>query len=144
MLRPVLIGLCLAVAPAAAGERGAPFPGPVEATLVNIVDGDTVKVDAHIWPGQTLRVSVRLRGVDAPELKSRCAAERAAAQRARDALARFLDGGPVRLADISGDKYYGRVIADLMLADGARVSALLLGSGLARPYGGKRRDGWCD
>ncbi|MBK8456382.1 MAG: thermonuclease family protein [Phyllobacteriaceae bacterium] len=120
-----------------------PFPGPIEATVVRVVDGDTIKVDAHIWPGQTLRVSVRLRGVDAPEIKGKCLDERAAARRALAALEGLLAAGPVQLADIAGDKYYGRVIADLVTADGLRASSYLIGAGLARPYRGNHRAAWC-
>lgn len=141
MRSPLLLLLCLAAVPARAGE--APFPGPVEAALVKVVDGDTVKVDAHIWPGQMLRVSVRLRGVDTPELKGKCAEEREAAIAAREALAAFLGQGRIALADISGDKYYGRVIADLAMDDGRRASEALIAAGLARPYAGKKRTSWC-
>lgn len=120
------------------------FTGPVEASVLSVIDGDTVAVEAHIWPGQTLRVSVRIRGVDAPELRGRCAAERRAAQRSRTALIGLVGTGRVRLVDISGDKYFGRVIADLVLPDGRHASATLLGEGLARAYAGAARRSWCD
>ena len=97
-----------------------------------------------VAPDQVVTVSVRVRGVDAPELHGRCAAEKNAARRARDSLAGFLQGGHLRLTNISGGKYYGRVLADLERADGRRVSTFLLDQGLARPYGGGRRQPWCD
>lgn len=143
-MQPRLFAIALFIVPVTPVAADTPFAGPVDATVVRVVDGDTVKVDAHIWPGQTLRVAVRLRGVDTPELKGRCDAERAAARQARDALDAFLGAGPVRLADITGDKYYGRVIADLVAADGRRASAHLIGSGLARPYQGRKRSSWCE
>jgi endonuclease YncB( thermonuclease family) len=127
-----------------AGGRNEIFAGPVEATVVRVVDGDTVDVEAHIWPGQSLRIAVRIRGVDAPELRGQCEREKAAAKDARTALAALMATGGVRLVDISGDKYFGRVVADLMMADGRRASAALIAGGLVRPYRGQRRGGWCD
>jgi len=144
-LRLTLI-ICLSAlaVPSGAGTRNEVFAGPVEATVVRVVDGDTVDVEAHIWPGQSLRVAVRIRGVDAPELHGQCEREKAAAKDARAALATLMATGGTRLVDISGDKYFGRVVADLMMADGRRASAALIASGLVRPYRGQRRGSWCD
>jgi Xaa-Pro aminopeptidase len=63
---------------------GAEIARPVRAELVRVIDGDTFIVDALVWPGHRVRVSIRLRGIDAPEMRSRCAAEKEAAIRARD------------------------------------------------------------
>ena len=43
---------------------------PVE--VVRVYDGDTLMADAKPWPGVTMRVTVRLRGVDAPEIEGKC------------------------------------------------------------------------
>ncbi|MCB1425445.1 MAG: thermonuclease family protein [Zhengella sp.] len=126
--------------PAAAQDT---IRGPVEAEVIRVIDGDSVLAVAQIWPGHSVTVSVRIRGVDAPELRGRCGAEKAAARKARDSLAGFLQDGHLRLTNISGGKYYGRVLADLARADGRGASAFLLEAGLARPYGGGRRQDWC-
>lgn len=126
--------------PSAAAEV---FAGPVEARVISVLDGDTVRVEAFIWPGQSLRIAVRLRGVNAPELKSRCPGERTAALEARDALAARLGGGKVQIRNIAGEKYYGRVLADLSAADGADVGPWLLAEGLAHPYSGGKRPPAC-
>ena len=39
------------------------IPGPILADVVRIVDGDTLDVDAHPWPGMTIRVRVRLESI---------------------------------------------------------------------------------
>lgn len=142
MVSILALAAVLAGAPADA-KRRAPFAGPVSATVVEVIDGDTFLADAEIWPGQTLRVNIRIRGIDAPEMKSRCTAERDAATRARSALADMLMDGPVSLSNIGGAKYYGRVLADVRVADGAEVSAVLLDEGLVRRYGGGKRGSWC-
>jgi micrococcal nuclease len=117
--------------------------GPVAAELVRVIDGDTILVDAHIWPGHRVRVSVRLRGIDAPELRTRCAAEKRAAERARDALAGMIGSKPIEITNIGGGKYYGRVLADARSSDGADIAEALLRRDLVRPYGEGRRLPFC-
>ena len=119
------------------------FRGPVEAVVVEVLDGDTFLAEAFVWPGHTVRVNVRIRGIDAPEMKARCDAERMAALRAREALASLFGADPIAISNISGAKYYGRVLADVTTADGQGVASVLLGEELVRPYGGGRRAGWC-
>ena len=119
------------------------FRGPVEAIVVEVLDGDTFLAEAVVWPGHTVRVNVRIRGIDAPEMKARCDTERSAAEKAREALFLLVDDGPVAISNISGAKYYGRVLADVTTADGHAVASVLLSERLVRPYGGGRREAWC-
>ncbi len=46
------------------------LPGPVTATVQEVIDGDTVAVRARIWLGQAIENRVRLAGIDTPELRS--------------------------------------------------------------------------
>jgi len=131
----------LAPVPAPAAKL---FAGPVEAVVIEVLDGDTFLAEALVWPGHTVRVNVRIRGIDAPEMKARCDAERAAAEKARDALASLFGEDPVAISNISGAKYYGRVLADVTTAGGHGVASILLGEKLVRPYGGGRRGAWCE
>jgi len=132
--------LFLAWTPPAASET---FRGPVEADVLAVIDGDTFLADAHVWPGQSVRVNVRVRGIDTPEMKGRCPAERRAAMRARRALEALIGGRPVSISNIGGAKYYGRVLADVETADGMPVGDVMLAWELARPYAGGRRRPWC-
>jgi len=118
------------------------FDGPVAAEVERVVDGDTIDVRARIWLGQSLNIRVRIDGVDAPELKARCAEERKRALAARDYLVRRLGNGEVRLTSVVYDKYGGRVRAAVS-DDAGDVGAALLAKGLARPYHGERRQPWC-
>ena len=128
----------------AADNQWRSIAGPVTAQIIRIIDGDTVEVDAHPWPGHAVRVSVRLRGIDTPERRSRCAEQRAAAQLARNELERLVSGvSTVELINVAGGKYYGRVLAD-MKAGARDIASAMLASGLARPYqGGKRHKPQC-
>jgi endonuclease YncB( thermonuclease family) len=120
------------------------IPGPVPARVVRVIDGDTLTVEATIWLGQRLTVNARVRGIDTPELHGACEREKAMAEAARSALARMTEAGAVRLTNIANGKYAGRVLADVATDDGTDVAAYMLATGLARPYDGSARAGWCD
>jgi endonuclease YncB( thermonuclease family) len=124
-------------------EAAKRFKGPVEATVIEVIDGDTFLADAHVWPGHSVRVNIRVRGIDAPEMKSRCESERLAALHARAVLAELLADGAVSISNIGGAKYYGRVLADVATLDGAAVSEIMLEQEIVRPYRGGKRRSWC-
>lgn len=139
ILATMLIVLCSF--PALAGERAdlrLPVAGPVEAELISVIDGDTLLVEARPWPQHRVTVLVRIRGIDAPELKAKCEGVRRAAIRARERLADMAHGR-IRLSNISGDKYFGRVVADVSTGDIDDVASSLLARGLVRTYDGGRR-----
>lgn len=129
-------------------SRRAALPGPYRAQVLRVVDGDTFEAQIHVWFGQDISTLVRIRGIDAMELKSRCVEEAEKAVAARDLLADFLRSGAVILSDLSSDKYFGRVVARVELSYGPDssddVAALMLAADMARPYGGRTREGWCD
>lgn len=129
----------LAVTPAVAKTI---IAGPVVATVTSVVDGDTIRVDVESWPGVVSRVAVRLRGLDTPEMRGKCQEERALARQAKSRLAELVKVGPVELREIAQDKYAGRVDARVT-AGGVDVAAALIADGLARPYRGGKRGGWC-
>ena len=132
-----LLSLCLGFSvPALAADMF----GPVKADVVRVIDGDTVLVDARPWPNQRIRTYVRLRGIDSAEVNSSCAAFRQSAHEAKQALvAMMTDHHTVTLTSISGDKYFGRVVATLMTESGTDLAKELLQRGLAEPYQGKRK-----
>lgn len=144
MKRVVVIAatLIVTVVPVEAARRK-PFPGPVEATVIDVIDGDTFLAEAQVWPGHSVTVNIRIRGIDAPEMKARCGKEREAALVARTELHALISSGSISLSNIAGAKYYGRVLADVANRDGLSVGPLLLDRALVRPYAGGKRGGWC-
>jgi endonuclease YncB( thermonuclease family) len=128
--------------PLAGPVAAAPFEGPVAATVLRVLDGDTFLAEAEVWPGQFIRVNVRIRGIDAPEMKARCVAERDLARAARGLLSDLL-GSRVRISNISGAKYFGRVLADVSTPSEDDVSRRMIERGAVRPYDGGRRRSWC-
>ena len=142
---PRILALFLALAlaggaHAAAAER----VGPYDVEVVDVYDGDTFTARVRIWLGQVVEVKVRIDGLDTPERaqRAKCEAERAAAERARAMLAGLLAAGPVVIDDVRYGKFAGRVLARVT-AGGRDVAQALIAAGLARPYAGGHREGWC-
>ena len=137
MHRPLTIALAVAAAVLALPAL-ADITGPAR-----VIDGDTMTVDAAPWPGVTIRAAVRVDGIDAPEIRGRCQAEKDLAIRARD-FVRAAVGETVQLSDIRHGKYAGRVVAQVETADGADLAMLLIDAGLGRAYDGGARTEWCE
>src|SRR4051794_22304064 len=91
-----LAGAAQTTCAAAAEMLAGPYVGAVE----RVVDGDTIAVKVTVWLEQDLRVLVRVRGIDAPEVHGRCADERERAGAATAELARLVAGGAVVLTRI--------------------------------------------
>ena len=81
--------------------------------VIRTIDGDTFEARVHLSPGLDLTTRVRLRGIDAPELKAACPQELQMAEAAGDALRGLLGEGGVTIYNIGPDKYSGRVVADV-------------------------------
>ena len=138
-------GLALAVLGfgMASGSAAEVVPGPIEALVTRVIDGDTLAVRARVWLGQEVTIRVRLAGVDAPELAGHCRIEREGALRARAFVADRIGGGRVMLRAIRYGKFAGRVVARVTDAEGRDLGLALLDAGLARAYDGGRRSPWC-
>lgn len=111
--------------------------------IIRTIDGDTFEARVHLAPGVEPTTRVRLRGVDAPELKAACAGELELAEAAGAALRGLLGEGGVTIYNIGPDKYSGRVVADVATRRTDNVAAALLAAGHARGYVRGRRRGWC-
>lgn len=112
----------------------APVAAPALHKLISVYDGDTIRL------GQE---RIRIVGPDTPELghRAQCESEAIAAERAKQALIAEIERGNVALHRQGTDRY-GRTLARVTV-DGRDVADTLIAQGLARPYGGGRREGWC-
>ena len=136
-----IVALVLLALPFLALADTGTIPGPIVVDVVQVIDGDTIEVNAHPWPGMTVRVLVRLNTIDAPEIAGKCPEEKALAIRARDRL-KALAGSTVQLVDVRRGRIPRRAIARV-LVDGKPVGSILVAEGLAREYDGGAREGWC-
>ena len=135
---PVILMTAL-IFPAAAREI---IPGPVEARVIRVIDGDTFIVAARIWPGLEIHRSVRPRGFDAPEIRGKCLTEKRRALAAKDYFKQLIGAG-VALSAITLGKYAGRIIATVKTQSGKDVAVEMIAAGHARQYDGGKRKGWC-
>ena len=115
-----------------AGSRDVRHPVDV----IRTIDGDTFEARVHLPPDLHLITRVRLRGIDAPELKASCAQELQMAEAATAALRALLGEGDVRIFNIGPDKYGGP-------RRSGNVSTAMLAAGHVRSYAGGHRSGWC-
>lgn len=116
--------------------------GPIDAKVVSVYDGDSFTALVYTWPGEVHETEVRVLGIDTPEIKGKCEAEKKAAIKARDRAKELLHLGMVKLYGIRKDKYGGRVEAYVEV-EGERLDQILIKEGLARLYNGEHRAGWC-
>lgn len=107
-------------------------------------DGDTFSAGVMLDTDVQITVRVRLINIDTPEMNGKCTAEKIMAQNAKDLLATLIPRGTtVDLQNIKDDKYLGRINANVILPDGRDLGRIMIDSGLARPYSGGKRAGWC-
>ena len=113
--------------------------------FVGNYDGDTIKVNiVGVPPLFGEGMSVRVVGVDSPEIKSRNTCERELAVKAKDFVSQQLSVAQrIDLKNVKDDKYF-RILADVVY-DGKSLSEELLRVRLAVPYDGgtKQKVDWC-
>lgn len=102
---------------------GPGFLNNAEVKVLRVIDGDTICVGFYSTQ-QPTKVSVRIRGIDTPELTSNNTEEQALAEAARDRLNAFLGNAIVTLEDVGTEKY-GRVLATV-LKDGESAADYML------------------
>lgn len=143
ILLPALgLSLLCAATPGRAGEHR--YGEITGARFVHNYDGDTLTVDLPgVHPLFGDDISVRISGIDTPEMKGKCAKEKSAAKAAKALVTSLLiKAKRIDLLEVGRDKYFrinGRVVAD-----GVDVGAALVRKALAVPYdGGTKSHNWC-
>ena len=110
----------------------------------SVYDGDTIRSDLPALPIPLNHVSIRLMGIDAPELHGQCDTEKTNALLAKAKLQEVLVNQPnVVVKDAKWDKYGSRIDGRVFLNDGTDVAGKMIESGLVRPYTGGARASWC-
>ena len=123
-----------------------PFVPPITSgKVVKVYDGDTFTLASKLpnTDGPVYRFSVRLNGIDAPEIKGKTTAEKELAKKSRDVLSTLIMNKIVTLKNISIEKY-GRILADVYLGN-MLLNEYMLDNNYAVKYDGgtkKRHDDW--
>ncbi len=123
----LLVIACLLFAPT--GSLADPaIIGPVSAKVIRVYDGDTFTVEAYPWPGLEAKASVRVNGVDTPEIRGKCESEKQKAIEARDFVKGLILGETIFLGNVKHGKYAGRVFADVKLEGGGSLAEQIIAS----------------
>lgn len=108
-------------------------------------DGDTFTVNIpQVHPLIGSMITVRVNGVDSPEMEGETACERQAAYKAQQETQKWLENAKrIDLIQTKRDKYF-RVLADVKV-DGKSLAEHLIEEGMAVPYDGghKEKVDWC-
>jgi endonuclease YncB( thermonuclease family) len=131
MIRPTL-ALLLAFGLAAGATQLLRPPERYVEGVARVIDGDSLVIAG---------VPIRLKGIDAPELRQTCRRDSRpypCGETARTALAEAIAGRPV-FCRVAGRDRYARALAHCSVA-GEDLGALLIGRGLAVGYGSYERE----
>ena len=112
------------------------------ATLVKIVDGDTVDVLIDLGFNTTKKERVRLLGIDTPESATKDLTEKKLGLEAKEYISQwFTKNTPFRLQTTKDDKY-GRILGVFTGLDGKTLNTRLVDEGYAWAYDGgtKKKD----
>lgn len=144
------ISSCAAVEPGISSDEQASEAQQAESPVVRVIDGDTITVEPTAQLEQIMPVgeqendpqnerSIRLLGIDAPEMNYRSAEDiECGAQEATDFAEDLLaEGEPVRVVfdeDADTVDVYGRGLAYIEVADGIDVGLALVEAGHAEAW----------
>ena len=110
--------------------------------LVSVYDGDTFKVNLPCKKEVFCKeISVRVKGIDTPEIKIRNIEQKGIAFNAKDFTGRLLSDGKINLKNCIRDKYF-RLLCDVFIIkakEEINFAKELLSSGLAVKYDGKTK-----
>jgi endonuclease YncB( thermonuclease family) len=122
-------------------EDTKPFVPPIKTGIViKVYDGDTITIASKLpYPKSELyRFSVRLNGIDSPEIKSNNEEEKTIAKEARDYLTNKILHKSVVLKNITTEKY-GRILADVYLGN-TNINKLMIIEHFAVEYNGGTKE----
>jgi len=105
------------------------------AQYISNYDGDTVKFIVDLGFGITYKITVRVSGINTPELRTKDPVEKAKAYEAKEFVREALLGADKLVVKTFKDKKgkYGRYIADIFY-DGVNLGEELIGKELAVIY----------
>ena len=113
------------------------------AEVTSIYDGDTFRANIIGFPtivGE--HMSIRINGIDTPELRGKCPEEKAQAKLAKQFTVKHLRSAKrITLKNIKRGKYF-RLIADVYV-DGINLAEQLIKNNHAVEYQGKTKKNWC-
>ena len=143
-MKPIVIILLLFTSQCfAVSLKDTSYGSVIVSEITSIYDADTFRVNINEWPdivGQ--RMSVRVNGIDAPEIRGKCKEEKRLARLAKQFTVELLRSGKViELRNIKRGKYF-RLLADVYI-DNKSLSKALIKNNHARLYNDGTKSNWC-
>jgi len=126
-------------------QAAKPTYGPYQAAVINVINGSTVELNVHLWPGLKQRVKFRLQGIRVPIKHGKKVAEceKKAAQKALDFTKKWLKNiKQVRLSQVKLGKFSGLVRGRLAVK-GEYLGEALIKAGHAKPMSLGKKEPWC-
>lgn len=117
-----------------------------DVVVIKVVDGDTVDVDIDLGFGVCLKDErVRIMGIDTPESRTRDKVEDLFGEASKARLKELMkDGGKlITTEDRHGEDMkgkFGRILGDFRVADGRKVTDILIEEGHAVAYFGGSKE----
>ena len=111
--------------------------------IVRVIDGDTFVVDIDEFPDLIgKQISIRVNGIDTPELRGKCDNEKILAVKAKERVEALLKASDtIMLENLSRGSFF-RIVADVII-DGVSLGEIILNEDLATPYRPGSESPWC-
>lgn len=124
--------------------------------LISVYDGDTIKIATKLTKNEELReYSLRVYGIDTPELRTKNVLEKRAAQAAKSTAIKLLQPSPLVWVEFMQEDKYGRLMGKVFstrkTSNGCRQSTYVKNRSLAdqliemkqaKAYFGKAKTQW--
>lgn len=119
-----------------------PTPYVYRAYVESVYDGDTITVTLDLGLSIKVKAKCRLLGIDTPEIRTKVAAEKEAAYKARDRVRDLVLEKWVTLHSVQKPDKYGRLLVKVWTEGGVCINDMLIEERLARPYDGGAKVSW--
>jgi len=115
----------------------------IPARVSRVIDGDTIEI-VFLHGGKIpTKISIRIKGVDTPELRGKTDLEKKAAIFVKEKVEEVLnDQKIIQVKFVKWGKYSNRIIGDVIFNQDSYLSDFLLANGYAQVYKGKRKNKW--
>lgn len=139
----ILMGFVICVMSLSIDAKDISYGNAKVSEITSIFDGDTFRANLKGFPAIIGKhMSIRINGIDTPELRGKCDKEKQLARKAKKfTVERLRATKNIVLKNIKRGKYF-RLIADVYV-DGVSLGEQLIKHGHAIKYSGKAKPNWC-
>jgi len=143
MIKSILLVIILFISSYATSIKDINYGSATVEKVTSIYDGDTFRANIKDYPKIVgYRMSVRILGIDTPEMRAKCSKEKELARSAKKLTVSLLrNAKKIELRNIKRGKYF-RLLADVYVDD-VSIADELLKNGFAVKYDGGTKIDWC-